>query len=284
MQNIGVIGSGLMGSGIAQVAAQSGFQVLLSDQQSEALDGALSNIKKRLERQKEKGKLEEEVDLVLDRIQTTTELSDFARLDLVIEAISEQEPLKCALFSELDKICPPTTLLASNTSSISITNIAAATQQPERVVGIHFFNPVPVMPLVEVIRGAASSDESVTAATRFAERLDKTVVQAKDTPGFVVNRLLIPFLIEAIFAFEEGIASREDIDKGVTLGLGHPMGPLTLADFVGLDTLLSICEVFYREYGDSKYRSPVLLRRYVAAGWLGRKSGKGFYDYPSGKK
>lgn len=284
MQNIGVIGSGLMGSGIAQVAAQSGFQVLLSDQQSEAHDGALSNIKKRLERQKEKGKLEEEVDLILARIQTTTELSDFARLDLVIEAISEQEQLKCTLFSQLDKICPPTTLLASNTSSISITNIAAATQQPERVVGIHFFNPVPMMPLVEVIRGAASSDESVTEATRFAERLGKTVVQAKDTPGFVVNRLLIPFLIEAIFAFEEGIASREDIDKGVTLGLGHPMGPLTLADFVGLDTLLSICEVFYREYGDSKYRPPVLLRRYVAAGWLGRKSGKGFYDYPSGKK
>lgn len=281
MQEIGVIGSGLMGSGIAQVAAQSGLNVLLTDQQTDALQGAVSDIKKRLLRAHERGRLEEEVDVILARIQTTTELNDFARLGVVIEAISEQEPLKCALFSQLDSICPPTTVLASNTSSISITNIAAATQQPERVVGMHFFNPVPVMQLVEVIRGVATSDEALATVTELGKQLGKTVVQAKDTPGFVVNRILVPLLVEAIFAFEEGIATREDIDNAVKLGLGHPMGPLTLVDLVGLDTLLSICEVYYREFGDSKYRPPVLLRRYVAAGWLGRKSGKGFYEYAS---
>jgi len=279
VEEIGVIGTGLMGAGIAQVAAQSGFRVLITDQQAEALQGALSKIEKGLVRANERGLLKEEVDVILARIQTTSELNDFARLDVVIEAISEQEPLKCALFTQLDSICPPTTVLASNTSSISITNIAAATKQPERVVGMHFFNPVPAMKLVEVIRGIATNDKTVETVTRLGEQFGKTVVQAKDTPGFVVNRILVPLLVEAIFAFEEGIATKEDIDNAVKLGLGHPMGPLTLADFVGLDTLLSICEVYHREFGDSKYRPPVLLRRYVAAGWLGRKTGKGFYTY-----
>jgi len=284
MRNIGVIGSGLMGSGIAQVAAQSGFQVLLTDQQSDALQGAVLNIEKRIKRQHEKGRLEEEVDQILPRIQITSYIHEFAKLDVVIEAISENEPLKCSLFSQLDEICPSTTVLASNTSSVSITNIAAATKQPERVVGMHFFNPVPLMPLLEIIPGAATNEITVAAATGLGGQLGKTVVQAKDTPGFISNRLLIPFLVEAIFSLEEGVATREDIDLAVKSGLGHPMGPLELADLVGLDTLLSICEVFQREFGDSKYRPPVLLRRYVAAGWLGRKSGKGFYDYSSASK
>ena len=279
MEEIGVIGTGLMGAGIAQVAAQSGYKVIITDQQAEALKGALSKIEKGLVRANDRGLLKEEVEVILARIQTTSELNDFARLDVVIEAISEQEPLKCALFTQLDSICSSTTVLASNTSSISITNIAAATKHPERVVGMHFFNPVPAMKLVEVIRGIATNDKAVETVTQLGEKFGKTVVQAKDTPGFVVNRILVPLLVEAIFAFEEGIATREDIDNAVKLGLGHPMGPLTLADLVGLDTLLSICEVYYREFGDSKYRPPILLRRYVAAGWLGRKTGKGFYSY-----
>ncbi len=269
-----------MGSGIAQVAVQSGLEVLISDLDSEALENAVSGIAKHLTRAAERGRLVEPVDQVLNRIQTTSNLEDFADREVVIEAISEQEDIKCRLFSELDRICPESTLLASNTSSISITNIGAATRHPQRVVGMHFFNPVPLMPLVEVIPGAATSDRTVDTIKQFGERLGKTVVQATDTPGFAINRILIPFLIEAIFALEEGVATSEDLDRAAKLGLGHPMGPLELADLVGLDTLLSICEVFHREFGDPKYRPPVLLRRYVAAGWLGRKTGKGFYDYP----
>ncbi len=268
MQAIGVIGSGLMGSGIAQVAAQAGLHVLLTDQKDEALHGAMARIQHGLERAHERGQLEADVETALAQITPTTDLSDFARLDVVIEAIIEQEDMKRAL-------------LASNTSSISITNIAAATREPQRVVGMHFFNPVPAMRLVEVICGVATNDETVARVTRLGEQLGKTVVQASDTPGFVVNRILAPMLVEAIYAYQEGAASREDIDQAVRLGLGHPMGPLTLADLIGLDTLLAICDVYYREFGDPKYRPPIILRRYVAAGWLGRKSGKGFYDYPS---
>ncbi len=198
---------------------------------------------------------------------------------MVIEAISENEQLKCDLFTQLDQLCAPHTVLASNTSSISITNIAAATSHPERVAGMHFFNPVPAMQLVEVIRGVATSDATVAIITELGKQLGKTVVQASDTPGFVVNRILVPMLVEAIFTFQEGAASREDIDQAVKLGLGHPMGPLTLADLIGLDTLLSICDIYYREFGDPKYRAPILLRRYVTAGWLGRKTGRGFYEY-----
>ena len=279
MHNIGVIGTGLMGTGIAQVAAQAGLQVGLSDIREEALQRAVATMRRGLERLQERERLEGDVETILSRIRTTTALQDYAGSDLVIEAIDENEERKRALFAQLDGICAAPTILASNTSSISITTIAAATQHPERVVGMHFFNPVPVMQLVEVIRGVATNDATVDAVTQLGERLGKTVVQATDSPGFLVNRILVPMLIEAIYTYQEGAASKEDIDRAVQLGLGHPMGPLTLADFVGLDTLLAICEVYYREFGDPKYRPPILLRRYVTAGWLGRKSGKGFYDY-----
>jgi 3-hydroxybutyryl-CoA dehydrogenase len=276
---IGVVGSGLMGTGIAQVAAQAGLQVLLADQLEAAVQGAMGRIQRGLQRLQERDRLEEDIEIVQARITIATDLHDFQTCDVVIEAISEQEALKAALFEQLDHLCPPHVVLASNTSSISITKIAAATQHPHRVVGMHFFNPVPAMQLVEVIRGLATSTETVETVTRLAARLGKTVVQAADTPGFVVNRILVPLLVEAIYAYQEGAASKEDIDQAVRLGLGHPMGPLTLADLVGLDTLLAICDVYYREFGDPKYRAPILLRRYVTAGWLGRKSGKGFYDY-----
>lgn len=282
MHNLGVIGTGLMGTGIAQVAAQAGLQVCLSDLREEALQRAVATIHRGLERLQERGRLEGDVETILSRIRTTTALQDYAASDIIIEAIDENEERKSALFAQLDGICAAPTILASNTSSISITKIAAATQSPERVVGMHFFNPVPVMQLVEVIRGVATNDATVNAVTQLGERLGKTVVQATDSPGFLVNRILVPMLIEAIYTYQEGAASKEDIDRAVQLGLGHPMGPLTLADFVGLDTLLAICEVYYREFGDPKYRPPILLRRYVTAGWLGRKSGKGFYDYSQG--
>jgi 3-hydroxybutyryl-CoA dehydrogenase len=279
VRDIGVIGSGLMGTGIAQVAAQAGLRVVLTDQMEDALQGAIARIQSGLQRLHERGRLEEDVETMRDRIAITTDLNDFSACDVVIEAISEQEALKTKLFKQLDHICPPQVVLASNTSSISITKIAAATAHPQRVVGMHFFNPVPAMQLVEVIRGLATSDDTLETVTRLGEKLGKTVVQAADTPGFIVNRILVPLLVEAIYAYQEGAASKEDIDQAVRLGLGHPMGPLTLADLVGLDTLLAICDVYYQEFGDPKYRAPILLRRYVTAGWLGRKSGKGFYDY-----
>jgi 3-hydroxybutyryl-CoA dehydrogenase len=281
VHNIGVIGSGLMGAGITQVAAQSGLQVYLNDTNADALQGAMTRIRKGLERLRDRNRLEGDIDTVLTRIHPTTELEDFAQSEAVIEAISEREDLKRALFTRLDAICAPHVILASNTSSISITNIAAATNRPECVVGMHFFNPVPAMQLVEVTRGIATSDNTVAKITQLGEQLGKTVVQAADTPGFIVNRILIPMLIEAIYAYQEGAASREDIDQAVRLGLGHPMGPLTLSDLIGLDTLLAICDVYYQEFGDPKYRAPILLRRYVTAGWLGRKTGRGFYEYPA---
>jgi 3-hydroxybutyryl-CoA dehydrogenase len=232
-----------------------------------------------LGRLQERGKLADSVDALLAHITPTADMRTYTACDLVIEAIDENEERKRALFAQLDAICAPPTILASNTSSISITKIAASTGRPAQVVGMHFFNPVPVMPLVEVIRGVATSDTTVAAVTRLGERLGKTVVQVSDSPGFLVNRILVPLLIEAIYTYQEGVASKEDIDQAVRLGLGHPMGPLTLADFIGLDTLLAICDVYYREFGDPKYRAPILLRRYVTAGWLGRKSGRGFYEY-----
>jgi 3-hydroxybutyryl-CoA dehydrogenase len=270
-----------MGTGIAQVAAQVGLQVRLNDLTEEILQNSMSKIRRGLERRKERGELEDEVDAVLRRIIPTLDLQTYTESDLVIEAIDEDEAKKCTLFAQLDTICAPHVVLATNTSSLSITKIAAATQRPAKVVGLHFLNPVPAMPLVEVIRGLATSEETVTAVTGLGQQLGKTVVQVSDTPGFLVNRILIPMLVEAIYVYQEGIASKEDIDQAVCLGLSHPMGPLTLADFIGLDTLLAICDVYHREFGDPKYRPPVLLRRYVAAGWLGRKSGRGFYDYTS---
>lgn len=280
MQNLGVVGTGLMGTGIAQVAAQAGLQVRINDLREEALQAAIARIRRGLERVQERGNLVGDVETILGRIIPTTDLQTYAMCDVVIEAIDENAERKCALFAQLDTICAADVVLASNTSSISVTKIAAATQRPAQVVGMHFFNPVPSMPLVEVIRGVATSEATVAMVTSLGERLGKNVVQVSDTPGFLVNRILVPLLIEAIYAYQEGVASKEDIDKAVRLGLGHPMGPLTLADFIGLDTLLAICEVYYDEFGDPKYRAPILLRRYVTAGWLGRKSGKGFYDYP----
>jgi 3-hydroxybutyryl-CoA dehydrogenase len=281
MQELGVVGTGLMGTGIAQAAAQAGVQVRINDVREEALQAAITRIRSGLERLQGRGRLEGSVDAILARITPTTDIRTYAACDMVIEAIDENEERKCAVFTQLDTICAAETILASNTSSISITKLAAATRRPSQVVGMHFFNPVPVMPLVEVIRGVATGEAAVAAATRLGERLGKTVVQVSDSPGFLVNRILVPLLIEAIYTYQEGIASKEDIDQAVRLGLGHPMGPLTLADFIGLDTLLAICDVYYREFGDPKYRAPILLRRYVTAGWLGRKSGRGFYDYSS---
>ncbi len=283
MQELGVVGTGLMGTGIAQVAIQAGVSVRISDLRDEALRGAVTRIQRGLKRQQERGKLDEDIATVMARLSTTTDLATYTSCTVVIEAIDENEERKRALFAQLDAVCPPATVLASNTSSISITKIAAATQRPAQVVGMHFFNPVPAMPLVEVIRGVATSDATVAAVTQLGEHFGKTVVQVTDTPGFLVNRILVPFLIEAICAYQEGIATREDIDQAVRLGLGHPMGPLTLADFIGLDTLLAICDVYYHEFGDPKYRAPIMLRRYVTAGWLGRKAGKGFYAYQADK-
>jgi len=279
VHNIGVIGSGLMGSGITQVAAQSGLHVCLNDANADALQVAITRIQTGLERLRDRNRLEGDVDTILSRIHLTTDLKEFAHSEVIIEAISENENLKRVLFAQLDELCAPHTILASNTSSISITNLGAATSRPECVVGMHFFNPVPAMQLVEVTRGIATSDTTVAKVTQLGEQLGKTVVQAADTPGFIVNRILVPMLVEAIYAYQEGAASREDIDQAVRLGLGHPMGPLTLADLIGLDTLLAICDVYYQEFGDPKYRAPILLRRYVTAGWLGRKTGRGFYEY-----
>jgi 3-hydroxybutyryl-CoA dehydrogenase len=268
-----------MGSGIAQVAAQRGLPVRLNDLTEDILQRARGNIRRRLVRLKERGELEDDVESVLARITTTRDLHTYAGSDLVIEAIDEHEGKKCDLFAALDSICADHVILASNTSSISITKIAAATQRPDRVAGMHFFNPVPTISLLEVVRGLATSEATITTVIRLGERLGKTVVQVADTPGFLVNRILIPMLVEAIYAYQEGIASKEDIDRAVHLGLNHPMGPLALVDFIGLDTLLAICQVYYRDFGDPKYRPPILLQRYVAAGWLGRKAGRGFYDY-----
>lgn len=279
-QSIGVIGAGQMGSGIAQLFAQCDQQVVLHEISASQLSNALRNIKTILEKQVEKGKLEPGTpQKVLDRITPVDDLSALANCVLVVEAVNENEELKLNLFRQLDDILREDGILASNTSSISITRLAAATRRPDKVIGMHFMNPAPVMQLVEVIRGLTTSDETFQATAKWVERLGKTMALAQDYPGFIVNRVLAPMLNEAIFALFEGVASVEDIDRGVQLGLRHPMGPLTLADFIGLDTLLAICNVLYEGYKDPKYRPCPLLVRMVAAGHLGRKSGRGFYTY-----
>jgi 3-hydroxybutyryl-CoA dehydrogenase len=281
-ETLAVVGAGQMGSGIAQVAAQAGLEVLLADATLELAERAVERLGAALGRLVEKGKLgAEERAAALARIRPAGSLEECARADLVVEAIAEDPAAKQVLLRRLDALLPPASWLASNTSSISITALAAATRRPGQVIGLHFFNPVPVMQLLEVTRGLQTSDATYQAALALGKRLGKTVVTSRDSPGFVVNRILVPLLNEACFALQEGLASREDIDTAVRLGLNHPMGPLTLADFVGLDTLLSICEVLHRELGDDKYRPAPLLRQYVAAGWLGRKSGRGFYSYPA---
>jgi len=277
---VAVLGAGTMGNGIAQVFAQHGHQVTLRDLDAGILDAALSRIGKSLAKLAEKGKIEAAVpEAALGRIHTTTELSDCRQAELVVEAVVESFPVKRELFAELDRLTPKTTLLASNTSSISITKLAAATSRPEQVIGMHFMNPVPLMTLVEVIRGQATSDATTGAVMELARSLGKTPVEVNDYPGFVSNRVLMPMINEAVFAVYEGVATAEAIDQVMKLGMNHPMGPLTLADFIGLDVCLAILEVLHEGLGDPKYRPCPLLRRMVDAGWLGRKSGRGFYRY-----
>jgi 3-hydroxybutyryl-CoA dehydrogenase len=278
--NFGVIGAGQMGSGIAQVAAQAGFSVVLRDVDEKYLERGVAGIQKSLEKFVEKGKLEAaERDSIIGRIKTTTNLEDFADCDLVVEAILENEALKLELFRDLGRIVKPSGVLASNTSSIPITKLASASSRPEQFIGMHFMNPVALMTLVEVIRGYLTSDETANFILETARAMGKTPVECNDFPGFVSNRILMPMLNEAIQCVMEGVAMPEAIDQIMKLGMNHPMGPLTLADFIGLDTCLSIMEVLHEGLGDDKYRPSPLLRKMVQAGLLGRKSGRGFYSY-----
>ena len=280
IETIGVIGAGTMGNGIAHVCARSGFNVVLVEVEQRFLDRGLAAITKNLAREVEKGKLAAEArDQALARIRPSLDRKDLASCQLVIEAASEKFEIKQQLFRELDELCPKETILASNTSSISITKLAGQTKRPDRVIGMHFFNPVPVMKLVEVIRGIATSDESYQAVKATAEKLGKTPVEVNDAPGFVSNRILLPMINEAIYAVMEGVATPEAVDEVFKLGMAHPMGPLTLADFIGLDVCLDFMRVLQSVLGDSKYRPCPLLIKMVDAGWLGRKSGRGFYKY-----
>ncbi len=280
IQTIMVVGAGQMGSGIVQVAAASGLKVLLHDISMAFIDKGLASINKQLSRGVEKGELTEARKAeILSRIQPTEHLEQAEQVDIVVEAISENMALKTSLFQRLDSICPPMAILASNTSSLPITEIAAVTGRPAQVIGMHFMNPVPVMPLVEVIRGLETSQEVFEVVYKLSEKMGKTPVEVKDFPGFVSNRILMPMINEAIFTVYEGVASVESVDTVMKLGMKHPMGPLELADFIGLDTCLSIMEILYEGFKDSKYRPCPLLRKYVKAGRLGRKSGQGFYSY-----
>jgi len=280
IQTIGVVGCGLMGSGIVEVAAKSGFEVIVSEANEDFLRSGMARIEHSLERAMKKGKLsEEDVDAIMARISGVVGLEAFADVDLAIEAVSENLELKQSIFKKLNEITRPEVILASNTSSISIAALGAVTRRPDKVVGMHFFNPVPVMALLELVKGILTSDETLATAREIGEKMGKTPVVAKDSPGFIVNRLLIPFLLDAVRMYEAGVASKADIDAGVKMGLNHPMGPLTLADFVGLDTTLFVADVLFEEYGDHVFKAPPLLRQMVAAGLLGRKSGRGFYDW-----
>jgi len=280
IKKVGVVGCGLMGSGIAQVCAQAGYQVVVSEITEDLLQKGLNNIKRFLAKGVERGKVTpEEMDAALARIQGTVDIQDFEDCDLVIEAIIENMEAKKEVFASLDGICPPHTILASNTSSLCITEIASATKRGEKVLGLHFFNPVPLMRLLEIVHTILTSEETFERARKFGESLGKEIVVAKDTPGFIVNLLLIPYLLDAVRALEKGVATKEDIDKSMVLGLNHPMGPFTLLDLLGLDTTLFIADAMYGEFKESRYAAPPLLRRMVTAGHLGRKTGKGFYDY-----
>ncbi len=280
LNTIGVVGCGLMGSGIAEICARAGYNVVVREINDSLLENGLGRIQQSLGKAVARGKLsQEQAEDTLGRIRGTLDLADFGDCDLVVEAAIENMDLKKEIFAKLDRLLPAYAILSSNTSSLCITEMASVTQRGDRVLGIHFFNPVPVMPLIEFVRTILTSDETMAIAHQFGASLGKTMVTAKDTPGFIVNRLLIPYLLQAIQVYEDGLASREDIDAGIKLGLAHPMGPLTLLDFVGLDTTLFIADAMYEEYKDSRYAAPPLLRRMVLAGQLGRKSGKGFYDY-----
>ena len=280
IRRVGVVGCGLMGAGIAQSSAQAGYQVVVSEINDELLNKGLAMIKKQLARSVEKGKLEKkEEEAILGRLKGTTNVEDFKDCDLVIEAAVENMDIKKKVFADLDRICPAHAILGTNTSCLSVTEVAMVTKKPDKVLGTHFFNPVPVMKLLELVTTIVSSEETLKAMKSYGESLGKTVIVAKDTPAFIVNRLLTPMMLEAVRVLEAGLATREDIDNGMVLGLNHPMGPLTLADFVGLDTMYYIATSMYEEFKDPKFAPPLLLKRMVTAGHLGRKTGKGFYDY-----
>ena len=280
VKTFGVIGAGQMGNGIAQVAAAAGLNVIMNDISEDFVQRGYKAIEKFLSKSVEKGKLEAAAkDGILGRIQTSTDIKDLARADFVVEAATEREDLKFQIFRNLDEICPPEAVLSSNTSSIPIGRLAAQTKRPDKVIGMHFMNPVPIMKLVEVIRGIATSDETFSLTWELSEKFGKTPAQANDFPGFIANRILMPMINEAVFTLYHGVGSREAIDTVMKLGMNHPMGPLALADLIGLDTCLAIMETLYDGFKDSKYRPCPLLRKYVEAGWLGRKTGRGFYEY-----
>jgi 3-hydroxybutyryl-CoA dehydrogenase len=285
IRTLGVLGAGQMGGGIAQVAAAAGFDVVLADASLELAQKGRSKIEAILGKQVDKGKMTAaDKDALVARIKPVASSADFAACDLVIEAATENVDLKLALFRGCDEAMKPGAILASNTSSISLTRLAGVTKRPERVIGMHFMNPPPLMKLVEIVRAVQTTEETYVMTRAAAEKMGKTVTVSRDAPGFLVNRILVPMLCEACFALQEGVGSAEDIDTGAKLGLNHPMGPLELSDLIGLDTVLAIADVLHADIGDDKYRAPTLLRNLVAAGWLGKKSGRGFYVYEDGAK